>query len=68
LGRDGGDIDLIWVRREQKYFCRQDWTASISLNRFNKIASAFSDVRAAGWCRSPDWSAAGRSKRQQPQP
>jgi bifunctional non-homologous end joining protein LigD len=32
---------LIWVRREQKYFCRQDWTASIRLIRFNKIASAF---------------------------
>ena len=35
-GGTGRDIDLIWVRREQKYFCRQDWTASISLNRFNK--------------------------------
>jgi hypothetical protein len=26
-----GDIDLIWVRREAKYVCNQDWTAQISL-------------------------------------
>jgi hypothetical protein len=30
------DIDLIWVRREWKYFCKQDWTASTRLIRFNK--------------------------------
>jgi len=32
LSRDGtaGDILLIWVRRERKYFCKQDWTARIN--------------------------------------
>jgi hypothetical protein len=30
-------IDLIWVWREQKSFCKQDWTASIRLIRFNKL-------------------------------
>jgi hypothetical protein len=38
------DIDLIWVRRKQEYFFKQDWTAQIRLIRFNK--SAF-------WSRSP---------------
>src|SRR5439155_26714042 len=36
VGRDGGDIVLIWVKQERKYFCKQDWTAGISLIRFNK--------------------------------
>jgi hypothetical protein len=31
-----GDMRVIWVRREGKYFCKQDWTASIRLIRFNK--------------------------------
>jgi len=31
-------MDLIWGKREAKYFFRQDWTASISLIRFNKFA------------------------------
>jgi hypothetical protein len=26
-----GDIDLIWVNREAKYFCKQVWTGQISL-------------------------------------
>jgi hypothetical protein len=30
-------MDLIWVNREGKYFFKQDWTASISLIRFNKL-------------------------------
>jgi hypothetical protein len=24
------DIDLIWVKRERKYFCKQGWTAGIN--------------------------------------
>ena len=36
--RDGEDVLLIWVKREQLYFFRQDWTASISLIAFNKSA------------------------------
>jgi hypothetical protein len=27
---------LIWVGRETENFCERDWTASISLMRFNK--------------------------------
>src|ERR1700737_1088444 len=30
------DIEVIWVRRERKYFFRQDWTGQIRLIRFNK--------------------------------
>jgi hypothetical protein len=30
-GRDGGDIDLIWVKREREYFLIQVWTSSITL-------------------------------------
>jgi hypothetical protein len=33
-------LDLIWVRREWKNFCRQDWTAGIKLIRFKKFHSA----------------------------
>ena len=33
-------MDLIWVGGEGKYFCNEDWTASISLIRFNKLNSA----------------------------
>jgi hypothetical protein len=29
-------MDLIWVGGEGKYFFDEDWTASISLIRFNK--------------------------------
>src|SRR5437773_184198 len=30
-------MHLIWVSREQKYFCKRDWTGQIRLNRFNKF-------------------------------
>src|SRR3979411_3285583 len=30
-GRDGGDIDPIWVKREREYFLIQVWTGSITL-------------------------------------
>jgi hypothetical protein len=30
------DMQVIWVKREQEYFCREDWTGSISLIPFNK--------------------------------
>ena len=30
-------MQLIWVSREQKYFCKRDWTGQIRLNRFNKF-------------------------------
>jgi hypothetical protein len=29
LERDGGDKQLIWVRRERLYFCKWDWTAKL---------------------------------------
>jgi hypothetical protein len=38
VGRDGDDEEVIWVKWEQKYFCKEDWTGSISLNRFSKLA------------------------------
>ena len=34
--RDGGVLDSIWAGGKGKYFCNQDWTGQISLNRFNK--------------------------------
>ncbi len=33
-------LDVIWGVRKQKYFCKWDWTGSISLIRFNKSAVA----------------------------
>src|SRR3954468_21205638 len=35
--RDGALIILIWVKLEWKCFCKQDWTAQISLIRFKKF-------------------------------
>src|SRR3954447_26581351 len=40
VGRDGGDIEVIWGRREPKNFCEQDWTTQITLIQFNKFACA----------------------------
>jgi hypothetical protein len=34
---------VIWVKRETKYFCEQDWTAGIRLIRFNKLPGARSE-------------------------
>jgi hypothetical protein len=31
-------MQVIWVRRERKYFCKGDWTAQITLIRFSKTA------------------------------
>ena len=33
-------MELIWGRREGKYFFGQDWTTQITLIRFNKFAVA----------------------------
>jgi hypothetical protein len=34
------DMQVIWVRREWKYFFEEDWTTQISLNCFNKFVLA----------------------------
>src|SRR5438067_3461676 len=26
VGRDGGSVKVIWVRNENKYFCKRGWT------------------------------------------
>src|ERR1700678_2201283 len=31
------DIEVIWVRSEPEYFCKEDWTTQIRLIRFNKL-------------------------------
>jgi hypothetical protein len=36
---------MIWIKREGNYFCDEDWTGQITLNRFSK--SAFPRNRAA---------------------
>jgi hypothetical protein len=33
-----GNMKVIWVKREAEYFCGKDWTDSISLIVFNKLA------------------------------
>jgi hypothetical protein len=40
VGRDAKDVEVIWVEWEWEYFCKVDWTGSISLIRFNKSRSA----------------------------
>src|SRR5437868_1264249 len=44
VGRDGEVLKLIWVEREQKFFCKGDWTAGIRLIRFKK--PGFSKLRS----------------------
>jgi hypothetical protein len=46
-------LEVIWGVRKQKYFCKEDWTASISLIRFNKFGRA--RKRRSGL---PGWGAA----------
>ena len=48
-GRDGVDIELIWVNRERKCFFKRDWTAQITLIRFNKIVPARRRWRSKNW-------------------
>src|SRR5665213_2301701 len=31
VGRDGNDVEVIWVKREREYFCEEDWTPQIRL-------------------------------------
>ena len=50
-------IVLIWVRPETEYFCKGDWTAQISLIRFNKFR------RARRWRTGPGCSDTGRHGR-----
>jgi hypothetical protein len=35
--RDGDHKQVIWVKRETKYFCEQGWTGQIRLNRLDKL-------------------------------
>jgi len=30
-GETVSDIEVIWIRGERKYFCKQDWTGGIAL-------------------------------------
>jgi hypothetical protein len=36
VGRDGGDMQVIWIKWEQEYFCEQDWTTQITLESLRK--------------------------------
>jgi hypothetical protein len=44
---------VIWVKREEEYFCKADWTTQITLIRLNNLASARTSV-ARAVLRSPD--------------
>src|SRR5665213_4073185 len=35
--RTSKDVELIWAGREPQYFCKQDWTAQITLIRHKKM-------------------------------
>jgi hypothetical protein len=45
-----GVLEVIWVRREPKYFCNQGWTGQITLIRFDK--SAVSRISTIGQARA----------------
>jgi hypothetical protein len=44
-GRDGWDMQLIWVKREGEYFFEEDWTTQITL--IGKEIFPFSSFRGA---------------------
>jgi hypothetical protein len=46
--RDGGDVELICVKREAKYFCKWDWTTQITLICLKKSLSTRSGFCEAG--------------------
>jgi hypothetical protein len=29
VGRDARDVEVIWVKKEPEYFCKEDWTAEL---------------------------------------
>jgi hypothetical protein len=41
-------MQLIWVRREGKSFCKRDWTGQISLIRFNKSPCFINPLKVPG--------------------
>jgi hypothetical protein len=43
-----GDIEVIWLWREQEYLFKGDWTGGIGLMRFNKSNSASTRIGPAG--------------------
>jgi hypothetical protein len=51
-------MEVIWGKREAKYFCAKDWTDSISLIRFRKLVvtrKAANEARKTGQGRCPDY-------------
>ena len=48
-GGTAKELDLIWVHGEAIYFCGEDWTASISLIRLDKLDFA------RKWSGRPHW-------------
>jgi hypothetical protein len=36
-GRDASVVEVIWVKSEPEYFCREDWTTQITLNCLDKF-------------------------------
>src|SRR5229473_3738037 len=45
-------LEVIWGVRKPKYFCKEDWTASISLIQFNKFLRARNGIvrEHIPWC------------------
>ena len=39
-GQDDRDKEVIWVKREQEYFCKRDWTGQITLKGLGKLVSS----------------------------
>src|SRR6266404_2738136 len=55
LGQDVIDIEVIWVRREGKYFCKRGWTTiSENTKRFARQAKSVDRYPSEQVCFSPD--------------
>jgi hypothetical protein len=44
VGGDGGDVEVIWVKRESKYFCEEDWTGEALICPSGDLIPRFSSV------------------------
>ena len=52
VGRDGGDIKVIWGERKPEYFFKRDWTTQITLIRLRKLDFARKSTEPRGRLRS----------------
>jgi hypothetical protein len=44
VGRDGSTHEVIWVKREEKYFCKGGWTGNLQNSPSGKSRDGLRDL------------------------